>query len=141
MENKSGRSNGSRSLFTPLMSDLIHEKPQKKPVSKKKDRRFFLRQTFTAFHRRLIVKRTRAGFLTLPTSTRLPVLRPFNLGTQGSGFFVKALPSSNHEGEITAAWPSPTLTEFPFPDHAIRIRIILSPFLYHSPWVPSTSVN
>lgn len=40
----------------------------------------------------LAMKYIQAGFLTLPTLTRLPTLRPFDkLRAQDSGFFVKAL--------------------------------------------------
>jgi hypothetical protein len=59
------------------------------------------------------VKNIQAGFLTLPTLTRLPILSPELVeGSKDSGFFVKARisPYKKFCGGIgtTAAGPSPT---------------------------------
>jgi len=57
----------------------------------------------------LSVKDIQAGFLTLPTLTRLPIPSPeFVEGSKDSGFLVKALTPKKYGVGTTAAGPSPT---------------------------------
>jgi hypothetical protein len=80
----------------------------KKPSLKEKD--WVIRTSpFTAFHRRLDVKHIQAGFLAYGSSYSLPLPTLTLPQAQDFGQWIWQVSSP-----ITAAWPSPALTGFPF---------------------------
>jgi hypothetical protein len=93
----------------PFIFDWFPIERQKNPAFGRKTG-FHFTSPSTAFHRRPIVKRIQAGFLAYGSSYSLPLPIPspeFVEGSKDSGLWQVSSP-------ITAAWPSPIRTGFPF---------------------------